>query len=86
MMRGQPYDSRADVFSLGAMLYLMLTYHPPFYAPTKEQIIEKNRACVVDFNFNNWEHKDLNISEETIDLLKWMMKKDPAQRMRAHQA
>jgi serine/threonine protein kinase len=87
MMRGQNYDSRADVFSAGSMLYLMLTYNPAFAASTKEEIIEKNRACEPEWRF--WMlptgPKDYP-SRETMDLLKSMMAKDPTVRIRAHHA
>ena len=87
MMRGQQYDSRADVFSAGSMLYLMLTYHPAFAASTKEEIIEKNRACEPEWRFCMLptEPKD-HPSKETMELLKSMMAKDPTVRIRAHQA
>jgi serine/threonine protein kinase len=87
MMRGQQYDSRADVFSAGSMLYLMLTYNPAFAASTKEEIIEKNRACEPEWRF--WmlptEPKEYP-STETMELLKTMMAKNPNVRIKAHEA
>jgi serine/threonine protein kinase len=36
----RPYTSKCDQYSLGAFLYEMLCGYPPFYAGTKEKILE----------------------------------------------
>ena len=38
-------DARSDVFSLGAILYQVLTGHPPFEGVSPEHILENVRAC-----------------------------------------
>ncbi|HET6984060.1 MAG TPA: serine/threonine-protein kinase, partial [Myxococcaceae bacterium] len=40
-------DARSDVFSLGAILYQVLTGHPPFEGVSSEHILENVRACRV---------------------------------------
>lgn len=38
---GAPVDERADVYSLGALLYHVLAGRPPYYGKTSEQILSK---------------------------------------------
>ena len=38
MLRGLPYDCKADIFSLGATLYVMMAYNPCFYSKNRDEI------------------------------------------------
>jgi serine/threonine-protein kinase len=46
---GQPLDERTDVFSLGAVLYNILTGHPPFDATDPRKTLAQARSGVVAF-------------------------------------
>ena len=41
-VRGEPLDSRADIYSLGATLYRVLTGYPPFHASTPMGVLTKH--------------------------------------------
>jgi serine/threonine protein kinase len=41
-LSGQPYDNRCDFFSLGAILYILLSGIEPFKGPTPEQKLRDN--------------------------------------------
>lgn len=86
MLMRQPYDCEADVFSAGVTLYFMQHYEHPFLGTTKEEIIQKNIECDVDFDFNNMEGYNYEYSQGTIDLLKAMMAKNPKDRVTASEA
>ena len=40
MLRGEPYNTKADVFSAGVTLYSMMNYCSPFSGKTVEKVME----------------------------------------------
>jgi eukaryotic-like serine/threonine-protein kinase len=40
-VHGQVLDARADLFSLGCVLYALATGHPPFRAPTTLAVLKR---------------------------------------------
>lgn len=71
-----------DIFSAGVTLYVMLCGYEPFYGETDEELVEANKAAVVDFPDEDWS----NVSAEAKDLLLQMMQTDPTKRIDARQA
>ena len=85
MLHGQHYDCKADIFSAGVVLYLMLHYKSPFKSNDKEIVMKLNKECNVDFDFNNWKGYDYSYTEEQLHQLKKMMAKNPEDRYTAGQ-
>lgn len=76
---GQAIDSRADLFSLGSVLYAMCTGHPPFRAETTMGVLR--RIC---------EERPRPVCEVNPDVPAWLGRiierlhaKDPAERFRS---
>lgn len=61
-----------------------MTGFSPFYAANYQEILVKNKQC--NLNFNLAETHGLKISEQAINLLKWMLELDPQKRPTAKEA
>lgn len=70
------YDPKADIWSLGVCLYVMLTGSPPFTGGTEEEIFDKILYDVPDFEKKPWG----SISKPAKDLAKKMLQQDPMKR------
>lgn len=75
---GQPVDQRADLFSLGSVMYFMCTGRPPFRADHALAIL--NRIC-------NDEHRPVeqvncDVPPEVADVIDQLLSKKPANRFR----
>ena len=46
---GEPYNGKADVWSLGTMLFQLVTGQMPFYARTHQELREKLLTSELEF-------------------------------------
>jgi calcium/calmodulin-dependent protein kinase I len=76
------YGNKVDIFSAAVTLYVMLCGYEPFYGETDAELIEANKAALVEFPEEDW----CNISSEAKDLVRQMMHVDPSIRLDAKQA
>jgi serine/threonine protein kinase len=54
ILNKQPYDGKADVFSVGVILYIILSGNAPFFSRTVEETIAKNREGKIRFDNPCW--------------------------------
>jgi serine/threonine protein kinase len=75
-LSGEPSDGRADLFSLGVILYAMVTGHSAFHGNSATTVCFKvvNREPLPATTF------DLHLPHELDDLISRAMAKDPAER------
>lgn len=76
------YNEKCDIWSLGVLLFILLSGKPPFDGATDDEILEAVQKGTYKITGNNWK----NVSKEGIDLVKQMLKYDPESRISAKDA
>lgn len=72
-----PYNKSCDLWSIGVVLYILLSGTPPFYDEDNFVLFEKIKN--VDFNFDApvWQ----SVSNEAKDIIRKLLVKNPEERL-----
>jgi serine/threonine protein kinase len=76
VLNKEGYGIKADIFSCGVIMYMLLIGVSPFAAETIKDVIEKNKNCEIDFSVSKWKE----VSKEALDLAVKMLELDQYQR------
>jgi serine/threonine protein kinase len=80
---GKPYDAKADMWSLGVLLYSMLAGFSPFgQRGSQLKLMANIRQCKLNFEYEAFRE----VSEEAIDLIRKLLVTAPSQRLSAAEA
>ena len=76
------YTKSCDIWSIGAITYILLCGYPPFYGDTDNQIFDSVRTGRFDFPSPDWD----GISQSAKDFICALLRKDPSKRLTASEA
>jgi calcium/calmodulin-dependent protein kinase I len=82
ILDGTPYDQRADMWSVGVILYILLGGYPPFIESTQRDLFRKIRKGEYEFHEEYWG----TVSSEARDLISSLLTVDPKKRLSADNA
>ena len=75
------YDAKADLWSVGAVLYEMVTGRPPFRAQNHIELLKKIQENNDQIHFPDERNPDIIIGTDLKDLIRKLLKKNPVERL-----
>eukprot|EP00005_Dracoamoeba_jomungandri_P002268 CAMPEP_0174260950 /NCGR_PEP_ID=MMETSP0439-20130205/11094_1 /TAXON_ID=0 /ORGANISM="Stereomyxa ramosa, Strain Chinc5" /LENGTH=329 /DNA_ID=CAMNT_0015345343 /DNA_START=96 /DNA_END=1085 /DNA_ORIENTATION=+ len=81
ILTADSYDKSVDMWSVGVIIYILLSGYPPFYADTAPALFKKIMDVKYDFDDPVWD----DISDSAKELIKRLLIKDPTKRLTATQ-
>ena len=82
ILEGTPYDTKADMWSVGVILYILLGGYPPFIENNQRELFRKIRRGDFEFHEEYWGA----VSADAKGLISSLLTVDPAKRLDAKQA
>ena len=79
ILEGVPYDTKADMWSLGVIVYILLGGYPPFIEQNQRDLFRKIRKGQYEFHEEYWGQ----VSSDAKDLISSLLTVSPARRLSA---
>ena len=79
ILEGKPYDTQADMWSLGVIVYILLGGYPPFIEQNQKELFRKIRKGQYEFHEEYWGQ----VSKEAKDLISKLLTVAPDKRCRS---
>lgn len=71
------YDYRCDAWSIGVIIYILLSTYPPFNGTTSREVLSKIKKGDVGFDQEEWD----SVSQEAKDLIQSLLKVNVDERL-----
>jgi len=81
ILTAESYDKSVDMWSVGVIIYILLSGYPPFYADSAPALFKKIMDVKYDFDDSVWD----DISDSAKDLIRNLLVKEPSRRFSAKQ-
>lgn len=82
ILHGVPYGTKADMWSLGVIAYILLGGYPPFIEQNQRELFKKIKKGQYEFHVEYWGQ----ISGDAKDLISSLLTTDPRRRLSAKEA
>mmetsp|Transcript_16537 Transcript_16537/g.24537 ORF Transcript_16537/g.24537 Transcript_16537/m.24537 type:complete len:233 (+) Transcript_16537:593-1291(+) len=82
ILEGTPYGCKADMWSLGVIVYIILGGYPPFIESNQRELFRKIRRGQYEFHEEYWG----GVSADAKDLISKLLTVDPSKRFSAEEA
>ena len=79
VLEGTPYDTKADMWSLGVIVYILLGGYPPFIEKNQRELFRKIRKGQYEFHDEYWGQ----VSGDAKDLISSLLTVSPSKRLSA---
>jgi len=79
IIQGIPYGTKADMWSLGVIIYILLAGYPPFYSDSQTEMFKLIRRGAYEFHSDHWD----NVSDDAKHLITRLLSVNPNKRITA---